>query len=111
MKIRLFALFFVLLFTFSLVVAQLPEGFGDSGNSVQIDEDGNEISGWLVQEREGGDRGFLLENIYGQLLKNDNVAAVDNVFRNNDLVFRVLFGVPYEFSGTMLLIFILWFSG
>lgn len=115
MKKRLFALFFVLLFTFSLVLAQLPDGFGESADGVEadpdsvVDSDGNKISGGLIQERETQDRQYSWDSTYEQLLKNENVAAVDNVFRNNDLVFRTLFGVPYEFSGTMLLIFILWF--
>jgi len=101
MKKRLFALFFILLFTFSLVFAQLPDGFGDNG-------DGKKVSAGLVQEREGSDRLFWIDNIYEQLLKNDNVAAVDVVFQENSFLFRVLFGVPYEFSGTMFLIVLLW---
>lgn len=109
MKKRLFVLFFVLLLTTSLAFAQLPEGFGENEDGKLVDGDGNEVSPGLVQEREGQDRQFSWDSFYEAMLKNENIAAVDNVFRNNDLVFRVLFGVPYQFNGTMLLIFILWF--
>jgi len=107
MRNKLIFSILIIVFTFSLVLAQVPDALDDP--VVRVDGDGNEISGGLIQEREGQDRLFSWENIYEQLLKNENVAVVDNIFRNNDLIFRVFFGVPYEFSGTMLLIFILWF--
>ncbi|MFQ5530981.1 MAG: hypothetical protein ACE5ES_00030 [Candidatus Nanoarchaeia archaeon] len=42
------------------------------------------------------------------LLKNDLIAAFDNLFKQISIVFRILFGVEYSMSIALLGIFVLW---
>ncbi|HJO15043.1 MAG TPA: hypothetical protein QGG70_03260 [Candidatus Pacearchaeota archaeon] len=119
MKKRLFVLVFILFFiglTFISAQDSNPiEGIPGGDIIVDLAEGDNpsenieDVLDRIRQERNDSDNGYLISQWKDQLLGNENIAAVNAVFAENDLIFRILFGVPYELSLTMFFIIALWF--
>jgi ABC-type multidrug transport system fused ATPase/permease subunit len=115
MKRKLFVLFFFILIFLNLVLSQVPDPtgqipFGDkiTDGEKAIENIENFKEGFL-EEKEGNDREYLVDQYEEILLSNEMIAGVNSIFEDYSIVFRIFFGVPYEFSFTMFFIIVLWF--
>ena len=118
MKKRLFVLVFILFFIgLTFISAQDPNSIEGIGVEIVIglaegddpSESKEDVLDRIRQKRNDSDNGYLISQWKDQLLDNENIAAVNAVFAENDIIFRILFGVPYELSLTMFFIIVLWF--
>ena len=118
MKKRLFVLVFILFFIgLTFISAQDPNSIEGIGVEIVIglaegddpSESIEDVLDRIRQKRNDSDNGYLISQWKDQLLGNENIAAVNAVFAENDIIFRILFGVPYELSLTMFFIIVLWF--
>mgnify|MGYP001600488334 FL=1 len=82
-------------------------------NDEKIEELNNKFEGGAdklseIIEKQQDDKGYLLKEMQKLILNNPVAKAMDGFFKQINTVFFVLFGMNYELTFKMLIVFILW---